>query len=405
MLNKATFLPVLLLIFLGLSACNGENETEGEAKLNEVFSLEIVDSLQIDYLGQIYLLDRNSKDQYLLQDRQRNSYMVADAKGQIIHEFIITEDDRDYPGISFESPSFYKDDLIVFNAQKGLHFFDFDGKLQSKTDEALESNVYISRMGVKAIFEVTWGDKEYLLTNRLSFMGGDANAQAFYDDFRALNRFDPETQAIEAFAPLTPASLYQDGKYHSSGRLLNRFDMEGNQLALVYAKDPHVYVYELGTDSLLLKQTLSLEEEILYLDTQREREEPREPGETRVVAGLRIGSGSGMKMGESSVGVVALLPDNLVMVQYNPGLPEDVREEAKIIQDGGAFRIENPDNIPRDRYVVFKDGKKAGGGEVPNTLKSFIFEQDGFLWFSAEPNEQIEEDFVTWYKVALAPID
>lgn len=400
MIQKQLRLGIIFSLAYFLYACSAEDKSTPLNEDSQSYRLQIVDSLQIDYLGQIYLLDRNTKGQFLLQDPQRNSYMVADEGGQIIHEFIINEDDRDYPGISFESPAFYKDELIVFNAQKGLHFFDFEGKLQSKTDDPLESNVYISRMGGKGIFEVTWGGKDFLLTNRLSFMGGDANTQAFYDDFRALNRYDPESQQIEAFIPLAPESIFLDGKYYSSGRLLNRFDMEGNQIALVYAKDPHAYLYEMVNDSLILQQTLALTEEVLYLDKQKEREEPVKEGESRVVVGSSMASFQ-MKMGESNVGNVALLPDNLLMVQYNPGLPEELREDAKIVQDGDAIRIENPDNIPRDHYVVFKNGRKAGGDELPSRLKSMIFEQDGFIWFSAEPNEQVEEDFVTWYKVKL----
>jgi hypothetical protein len=383
------------------SACSGEQMEQGVEQKNEFFSLQIVDSLQIDYLGQLYMVDQNSKGQFLLQDPQRNSFMVADEKGNIINEFVINEDDKDYPGISFESPAFYKDDQIVFNAAKGLHFFDFNGTLQFKTDEPLESSVFISRLGTKALFEINWGGRNFLLTNRLGFLGGDPNSQDFYDSFRALNRFNPETQAMEAFVPLAQESIFQDGKYHSSSRLLNRFDIEGQQIALVYAKDPHAYLYEMSGDSLILKKTISLSNEVLYLDSQKERLEPVKAGETRVVSGSPLSSFQ-MKMGESSVRNVALLPDNLLMVQYNPGLPEDLRQEAKIVQDGGAIRIESPDNIPRDYFVVFKDGNKAGGGELPSQLKSFIFEKDGFLWFSGEPNEDVEEDFVTWYKLKLS---
>ncbi len=307
--KRISILALALGLFL-FTSCSSDEPGQENTTSTDTYSLEIIDSLQIDYLGQIYLLDKNDRGEFLLQDLQRKSFMIADPSGQIIHEFIMNEDERDYPGISFESPAFYKNDLIVFNAQKGLHFFDFEGRLQSKTDEALESNVYISRVGTKAIFEVKWGGKERLLTNRLGFMGGNGNTQAFYDDFRALNLYDSETQEIKALIPLAPGSITQDGKYHSSGRLLNRFDVEGDQVALVYAKDPHAYIYQLENDSLALKQTLSLEEEILYLDPQKEREEPRSPDAPRVVAGLRMGSGSGIKMGESSVGVVALLPDN-----------------------------------------------------------------------------------------------
>ena len=81
----------------------------------------------------------------------------------------------------------------------------------------------------------------------------------------------------------------------------------------------------------------------------------------------------------------------------------ELRQSVKIIEGNNGTRFEDPDNIPRDHYVVFKDGKKAGGGELPPQLKSFIFEREGFLWFSSVPNKEMEEDVVKWYKVKLFP--
>jgi len=402
--NKRIYILALNIGLFYFTSCSSDHDDRSGVISSDVFALQIVDSLQIDYLGEIYLVDQNSQGQFLLQDLQRDTYLVANSNGQIIHQFTIKSDDKDYPGISFESPAFYKNDQIVFNASKGLFFFDFEGNFLTKTDDPLESNVYISRRGTKAIFEVNIDGEEYLLTNKLAFMGRDANTQAFYDNFLALNRFHQKSQETQGFVGLEPSSVYRDGRHHSPGRLLNRFDVQGNQLAVVYSKDNQVYRYTMHKDSFELLYILPIAEEVNYLDKQKEREKPRNPDEPQVVAGFQIGGGSGMKMGESRVTSIALLDDELVMVQYNPGLPEDVREEAKIIQQGDGIRIEDPDNIPREHYVVFKDGKKAGGGELPIQLKSFIFERDGFLWFSAEPNEQIEEDFVTWYKVKLMPI-
>ena len=400
MIKQKKPLQFLALAFglIIIISCSSDDNVGGATKSTAIYSLQIIDSLQIEYLGQIQLIDRNESGQFLLKDTQREAYLVANEKGEIIHQFVITADNKNFPGAIFESPAFYQNDLIIFYASKGLYFFDFDGNFQFKTDDPLESNVYASRMGTKAIFEASIEGEEYLLVNRMGFLNGDANTQEYYDSFQAINRFNPSTQETKGLVGLENESTYRDGKYHDPYRMQNRFDIEGNQLAIVFKKDPNVYHYTLTKDSTLLNQTLSMKDEILYLDEQKDKGVPNKPGAPPPPINTFT-----LKLGESEVRSVALLKENLIMVQYNPGLPEEERELAKTIEGIDGIGFEDPDNIPRDHYVVFKDGKKAGGGELPSQLESFIFEGDGFLWFSSVPNEELEEDVVKWYKVKLMP--
>ena len=390
------FLALAFGLFIFIS-CSSDDNVGGATKSTALYSLQIIDSLQIEYLGQIQLADKNEKGQFLLLDPQRQAYLVADEKGEIIHQFILTPDDKNYPGLIFESPAFYQNDLIVFYASKGLFYFDFEGNFQFK-NEPLEKDVFVSRMGTKAIFETSIEGEEYILANRIGFLNGDANTQEYYDSFQAINLFNPRAKQTIGLVGLENESTYRDGKYHDPYRMQNRFDIEGNQLAIVYKYDPHVYHYTLTKDSALLKQSLSLKDEILYFDEQKDKGVPNKPGAPPPPINTFT-----LKLGESEIRSVALLQDNLIMVQYNPGLPEEVRESPKTIEGINGTQIEDPDNIPRDHYQVFKDGEKAGGEELPSQLKNFIFEQDGFLWFSSVPNEEMEEDVVKWYKVKLMP--
>ncbi len=400
MFKQIKLIPILALAFglFIIISCSSDDNTRGGTKSNAIYSMQILDSLQIEYLGQIHLIDWNERGQFLLQDPQRKAYLVANEKGTIIHQFIIAAADKDFPGFTFESPAFYQNDQIIFNSPKGLFFLDFDGNLQSKTTEPLESNVYASRMGTKAIFEASIEGEEYILVNRMGFLNGDANTQAYYDSFQAITQFNPTTQQTKGLVGLENESAYRDGKYNEPYRMQNRFDIEGNQLAIAFRKDANVYLYTLTKDSALLNQTLSMKDEILYIDKQKDTGVPNNPGAPPAPVNILT-----LKLGESEVGNVALIEGNLIMVQYNPGLPMELRQSVKIIEGNNGTRFEDPDNIPRDHYVVFKDGKKAGGGELPSQLKSFIFERDGFLWFSSVPNKEMEEDVVKWYKVKLFP--
>lgn len=117
-----------MLIFLGvlIKSCSGISE-EKEALRN--FELVIIDSLQIDYLGNLRILDYDSLDHvYLAWGKTNNEVIVLDTNGLITSTFIFpTEGLNAIPG--WINPIGIRDGEIEFFAgQDAFYGYSLDGK-------------------------------------------------------------------------------------------------------------------------------------------------------------------------------------------------------------------------------------------------------------------------------------
>jgi hypothetical protein len=381
----------LVVLLFALASCGAEKEGATLAT-SEEYELVITDSLRFEYLGNALLVDKTSDGKFLLIDAQRNAYLIIDKEGNILHQFTLSSDDRDYPGITFESPAFYEDYLIVFNGRRGTYFFDFDGNFIEKTEKPIAGSVYVSRLGYKGTFSYREGNEPYLIMGNPDFFENDENTQEFYDEFKAVIVFHLRRQEATTQIGLEQGSIYLDGRKHSSDRLLSRMHMDGDQLALLYNKDPQLYVYKFREGQFALEQSWPLNLPDLYLDTQPERNPTGESSR----GGFSIG-----KMGEGDLRSV-WFKDDLYMVIYNPGLAEAQRLEPKIVQTENSITIKDPDNIPKDRFAIYRNGALLGSTkQLPAELDRMIMGDGDFIWFRKTENEEEESDFLVWYKVKL----
>lgn len=374
---------IILLCFF-FSACNNADQTKNKSSaLSADYELRIIDSLHVEYLGVLILYDINEKGHYLLHDYQRELYLVIDAKGEIINQFVFNPDSKDFSSQPLHGPGFFNDSLLVFNTPKGISFHRYNGDLVSNYTEE-SGGTGGMRLYSRGIQQVFLDGKPLILYKNTQYLAGfDPDEAKYIDDFRALMLFDPLENKLSAHVPIEGKSEYKNsGIFREPFRLSNSFDVEAEQVAIVYSKDPFVYKYALTKEGFTLKETISLDVEIQNLYA-------KEDYNSRL-------------SGESSVSAVALV-DDLVFVQYNPGLPLEQQKEKQSSMDGGSITIRPAGNLPKTHFSLFKNGQRMTSKELPEPLSKFVIKKDGYLWFTAEPNSEVEENFVTWYKVALAP--
>ena len=89
----------------------------------KTFSLDIIDSVQIDYLGEMMLIDFDPKtEKYLLSTEFYQEYLEVDAQGKILNHNKFNEDGID----AVSSPlglGYFNGDVTVFNPPKGYSRF------------------------------------------------------------------------------------------------------------------------------------------------------------------------------------------------------------------------------------------------------------------------------------------
>ncbi|WP_425640038.1 hypothetical protein ACPUEN_09495 [Algoriphagus yeomjeoni] len=115
-------LPHFVLITLVISnfSCGEKTESESASK---TFSLEITDSVQVDYLGEMMLLDYDPKtDKYLLTTDSYYEYLEVDGNGKILNHHKFSEDGIDPVGQAL-GLGYFNGDVTVFNPPKGYYMF------------------------------------------------------------------------------------------------------------------------------------------------------------------------------------------------------------------------------------------------------------------------------------------
>ena len=390
-------LSILVLSILILSSCsdNAESTAENEGGSGN-YTFQIMDSLVVDYLGSALLADV-SKDgnRFLIYDSQRTTFIITDKEGTILHQFDKSGDIPDNPGSLFNPPAFYNESQIVLFATKGYFIFDFEGNLIQQMEDVTSRSMVISRNYPKALYSFEFQNQPVLLSANMDALVGNPAKDEYYTDSRAVRLVFPEMDSIAPLVPFEADSRYLDGTGYSQMKVLSKLTYNENKLSITYPKEARVYLYNLTSNGFVLGQTLEMNPAVFHVDKGADRTSLDNSSGN---SGFSFGS----KMGEASVNA-AYHFGNTVIVEYNPGLPEDLRREPEMVQTSeGAFTLVNPDNIPENLWQVFVNGeKKTNGFLAPDVLGNFVLGQDEELWFTRGPSEEEELDYLIYYKVEL----
>ena len=116
-LSAATFL---------LFSCGENKESNSDPKS---YSLEITDSVQVDHLGEMMLLDYDPKaDKYLLSTDAYYEYLEVDENGKILNHHKFSEDGL-APVSQAMGLGYFNGDVTVFNPPKGYYRFQDSTKV------------------------------------------------------------------------------------------------------------------------------------------------------------------------------------------------------------------------------------------------------------------------------------
>jgi len=109
-----------------LFSCGANPESNTSQK---TFSLEIIDSVQVDYLGEMMLLDYDPKaEKYLLATNVYQEYLEVDGKGKILNHHKFSEDGIN-PVAQPLGLGYFNGDVTVFNPPKGYYSFQDSTKV------------------------------------------------------------------------------------------------------------------------------------------------------------------------------------------------------------------------------------------------------------------------------------
>jgi len=200
------YLPLLLFLI----SCNSKGNTANNP-LSQTVTFEMMDSIQVEYLGSptVHDLDPIKRTFLFMEHREfSEEIMVADFDGNIQASFSKDGDMPDSYGALMSMLRINGDSSFISYGYNGFITYDFSGKLKARVNV---KDFDVPTFQMKAMgFGMEKLGKRYLHIDQGS-QSLNYNNIDFYRELRLFNWLDPKTGEKERFIPFPDASIFRSG--------------------------------------------------------------------------------------------------------------------------------------------------------------------------------------------------
>ncbi|MFN3803319.1 hypothetical protein [Belliella pelovolcani] len=378
---KSIQLFTLIMLTL-LFACEQKLSREKNAS-NYVYELEIVDSLSIDYLGEMYLLSVDAdNDLFLFMGSKFDQLMLVNRQGEIISEY---DEPTDAPG-SFGDLAMggsVNNGKIAVRGLRKLNVYD----LQFNLLETFVNNTPMSLSTIYLGYEHLQPFEKDGQTHYVSYSAGPqttykSNDANYYVEFNNFEYINTTNKTFEPIVPFHDRSLFFQPKT-AFNAIKPWFQVVGEEIHYVHNLDSMYYRFNINNPEEHFAEQIPFDEFILPKGFGFGKEE----------------SENSQKDRHGNVSNI-FVHDGQSLILYRSGLKEHEIPE----------KIE--DNTENWKRILEKDKLKLivresdGSYSAPSTISSKLtlqsFDKKGRLW--VKPNLYFldyEPDMVTFYETRL----
>jgi hypothetical protein len=379
----------LLIICLFVISCSS-NKEQITLSGGEEFEIQVRDSLQIDYLGELSLWDVSPSGKFILfRDYQRQLYVIVNRDGEIISSFTKDGDLPDSHGYLLQSAHFSSDNSIFAAGMKGIFEYDLQGNLLSKKafKDPISKNMFYYPPHQK-IIDVEWNNQKYFLSPVINQNPFNKLEPEYYQNYRLLSLINQVDGSTVPIIGLEPDSRFFDGKVYEITHLNTIYNVIDNKIWLNVAGEPRLLVYELSEDfPKILDLSIPINQMVV-----EEGKSPQESDAGSIELDTSIG---GLKSINSY--------NDWVLISYSQGVKKEVKDEANRLwrEDetaGMEFYRAALANVEQGIKVLSKNGEILGS--IPTKANGPYSQMQVFrnsLWMVKNQQDR-EEDFTVIYK-------
>lgn len=355
------------------------------------FSLEITDSIRVEYAGLLDLMDVDpARERVLLHDRQRGIIVLTDFEGNHLLNLDKQGDEKGSYGQYLWSTAQIKDkDHISLVSHMGFFEFDAEGKLSSH--RKFQEDVPF--FGGRAAADSELMEHEGIFYQKGLVARGQYNKtqDEYYDQFQLLVKFDPEKGSADRIIHLEEESPFRtSGKAFEVPEMSPSFTILEDKLLVIVGTDPHLNVYDIHPPHRLLER-----KPITYPDYNAGQGTERAKADPKSIAY------------DESAGRTHTLKvyGDYLLSSFSPGYDFADRERYLTIdnrEEYSTFRESIKDKYPPALFLMDHQGEGIQKLPLPESLdhRQFLV-RDGALWWLSKFNSEVEEDFVKIYKVEI----
>ena len=364
------------ILFFGCKDDSGESESD-ESLSNE-WELQILDSIQVDYMGNIW--DATFKNGHgYLRDISSNSLVKFDTTGGVVTQKTYP---KEGPGAVDWFSSLViseKDELYASTYGQKIHHFDKNLNLIENLEMPFISESRGGRRNAKNIS--FWQDKLLLW-----YPGRDGISpyiNHFFRDHPILELFDPESQNSTAMIRIPETSKFNSELFFDRPNV--QFSISDDTLYFALSNEELIHIYSLA-DSGKWVRSINFDPSVFHLI----------PGQKEPV-----GYVSGNTMYEAEIeGIYASKAG--VVINYQSGIPEDIFTQ---------FELNKPENYyryPEFRKSFLRIYSEEEGLSNELTIPAKIdfilnIESPEKPFYALRNDEYLgeEKEFLTFYKLQL----
>jgi len=386
---------ISLLSILVLACGESTNENTIDLQASNYSGIEIVDSVMFDYLGAAELWDVSPDgNKLLLRDWQRKEFLIINSEGELINSFIKDGDVMDNPGFLLMAASFHDNETILAGSVKGIFYFGLDGELLRKVNfsDVPEVNIFYTSAGFH-FQNVSLKGNDYLLGPAITHNDFTKMEQDYYKTRKSISMINLDSGNFEGIINLEPDSRFFDGKVYEMSHVYTYFKVIEDKLWVVHAGDPRLLVYELNES---FTKVMDIPLNLNGLDYPQGI--PPQAAEPRSIS---------MDSSIGGVKGIQIVGDKVALLYYQ-GMKQEVKDEIEPLWSTDQDKASELWQIAAEkvdyRVQIFDmEGNFEGDFVLPKSFKPYVFigSEDGSLWLSKAANEEVEEDFVTFYKAKL----
>lgn len=377
--NIALFSCTIIIVF----ACSSpKSESEDQLSTSTEWELQILDSIQVDYLGQLILLAIHPEENHFLFSNSANNHLIlTNGKGDILATHEEPADAPTSVGALTTSATFLGDQIIATGRDR-LAVYDLELQFQKsiKFPPFGRETYYI---GYDFLKQISVKGKDGLL----AFIGGPqnnmpSNAPEYYAQYNLFEMIDLDQETFSPVIPFHPKTRFLSGE--AFDYLQPKFQVEGSTVYFVYTNDSLLYSYDLGEgpdsfkaqaipfDKFLLNPGYPMQGSYDY-ETKKDREG---------------GIWDYFKIGENH------------LMTYTSGIelenmPDMTQEEDVLIKESGRLN-------PFKWIVLTKTGDISSPQLMNGKYSLSRADSDGFIWGKKSTYHlNVEPEYEVFYKIQL----
>jgi len=240
-------LPFFVLILLAAFSCQTKEPELPKTPLSEQnLEFEIYDSLVVDYLGNLTLMDISPDGKsYLLVDQNTDSIFVTDATGSILHQYKRTgEGPENITGNRSGVAKFIDNETYLIPSSQGIYRYSVEGTLSRKFVPDFTGMAQLLIPSNETHF--VKGNKVYM---SLSGRYGDLGQQglALQQNSKQVEVLDLESGNFQSVTPFPQASkLSSTTEEYGQLELYSILALFGDTLFLNFRTEPKLFGYSLA---------------------------------------------------------------------------------------------------------------------------------------------------------------